>query len=135
MNTNAILGIIAIFVLFVYVTINTNYNKRDSFIIKTLIRGCSRWAIASKQDKSPLIALLHANYASGYLWAIKDVFTNEDIHKWTGINIIDYQNKITSIQDDATQKVSEICPTFAKEILFDKQLAILAGDIPPILFK
>ena len=135
MNTNVILGIIVIIILLIYVVIDTKYNKRDSFIIKTLIRGCSRWAIASKHDKSPLIALLHANYASGYLWAIKDVFTNEDIYKWTGINIIDYQNKITTIQDEATQKVSEICPTFAKEILFDKQLAILAGDIPPILFK
>jgi hypothetical protein len=129
MNINAILGITILFVLFVYCILNTNYNKRDSFIIKTLIRGCSRWAIASKQDKSPLIALLHANYASGYLWAIKDVFTNEDIHKWTGVNIIDYQDKITSIQDDATKRVSEICPTFAKEILFDKQLAILAGNV------
>jgi PDZ domain-containing secreted protein len=129
MNINAILGITILFVLFVYYILNTNYNKRDSFIIKTLIRGCSRWAIASKQDKSPLIALLHANYASGYLWAIKDVFTNEDIHKWTGVNIIDYQDKITSIQDDATKRVSEICPTFAKEILFDKQLAILAGNV------
>jgi hypothetical protein len=129
MNINAILGITILFVLFIYYILNTNYNKRDSFIIKTLIRGCSRWAIASKQDKSPLIALLHANYASGYLWAIKDVFTNEDIHKWTGVNIIDYQDKITSIQDDATKRVSEICPTFAKEILFDKQLAILAGNV------
>ncbi len=129
MNINAILGITILFVLFVYCILNTNYNKRDSFIIKTLIRGCSRWAIASKQDKSPLIALLHANYASGYLWAIKDVFTNEDIYKWTGVNIIDYQDKITSIQDDATKRVSEICPTFAKEILFDKQLAILAGNV------
>jgi hypothetical protein len=129
MNINAILGITILFVLFIYYILNTDYNKRDSFIIKTLIRGCSRWAIASKQDKSPLIALLHANYASGYLWAIKDVFTNEDIHKWTGVNIIDYQDKITSIQDDATKRVSEICPTFAKEILFDKQLAILAGNV------
>lgn len=125
MNINVILVIIIIIVLIV---INTNCNKRDSFIIKTLIRGCSRWAIASKQDKSPLIALLHANYASGYLWAIKDVFTNEDIRKWSGVNIIDYQNKITSIQDSATQRVSKICPMFANEILFDKQLAILAGN-------
>lgn len=113
---------------FLYKYFNTLHSN-NHFIINTLIRGCSRWAIASKQDNSPLISLLHANYASGYLWAIKDVFSSEDIYNSSGVNIIELQNKITSIQDQATKKVSLICPTFAKDILSEPNLAKLAGDV------
>lgn len=97
--------------------------------IITLIRGCARWAVASKQDTSPLISLLHANYSAGYLWAIKDIYTSEEINKLTGINIIHLQNEITSIQDAATKKVTNICPMFVKELLETEELARLAGDV------
>lgn len=97
--------------------------------INTLIRGCARWAIASKQDKSPLISLLHANYAAGYLWAIKDIYTGEEIYKLSGLNIINFQNEITTIQDNATKKVTNICPMFAKELLENEDLARLAGNV------
>lgn len=97
--------------------------------IITLIRGCARWALASKQDTSPLISLLHANYAAGYLWAIKDIYTGEDIYKLTGINIINFQNEITTLQDNATRKVTNRCPMFAKELLENKDLLRLAGNI------
>lgn len=97
--------------------------------IVTLIRGCARWAIASKQDTSPLISLLHANYAAGYLWAIKDIYTGEEIYKLTGINIINFQNEITTLQDNATKRVTNRCPMFAKELLENKDLLRLAGNI------
>ena len=97
--------------------------------LNTLIRGCARWAIASKQDTSPLISLLHANYAAGYLWAIKDIYTGEEIYKLTGMNIINFQNEITSLQDNATRKVTNRCPMFAKELLENKDLLHLAGNV------
>ncbi len=79
-------------------------------IIKKLIRGCSRWAIASKQDKNPLIGMLHANYAAGYLWALKDVFSDTQIERVTGIsNIIDLQNDIINIQDFAANNLIDSC--------------------------
>lgn len=106
-----------------------NNNNNESFIIKTLIRGCARWAIASKQDISPLISLLHANYAAGYLWAIKDVFTSEQIKGSTGINIVDFQNEITNIQDIATKKATNRCPPFASEIAENINLTRIAGDM------
>ena len=40
--------------------------------INTLIRQAARWSVAAQQDESPIIALLHANYGAGYLWALKD---------------------------------------------------------------
>ena len=46
--------------IFFYKTNNKNENE-----IKAILRGSSRFSLASLQDKSPLIALLHANYGTG----------------------------------------------------------------------
>ena len=48
--------------------------------IETLIRQASRWSVAAQQDDSPIIALLHANYGAGYLWALKDIATDQEIY-------------------------------------------------------
>ena len=47
--------------------------------INTLLRQTARWATAAKQDENPLIAVLHSNYGAGYLWALKDIATGEQI--------------------------------------------------------
>lgn len=85
-------------------------------IIQTLYRQSSRYAVASHQDKSPLIALLHANYAAGYLWAMKDIVSSQDFEKATGKNLLDFERNITAIQDKATQKIITQCPVVLEHI-------------------
>ena len=41
-----------------------------------------------------MIAVLHANYGAGYLWALKDIATDSEIQKATGINLGDFENEI-----------------------------------------
>ena len=55
--------------------------------IKTLTRQAARWSVASTQDESPMVAVLHANYGAGYLWALKDIATDQQISSATGIDI------------------------------------------------
>jgi hypothetical protein len=95
--------------------------------IKTLIRQSARFSAAATQDKSPLIALLHANYGATYLWALRDIATDEEIKKYGNIDIISFKNKITDIQDKATKLVSAICPKFIGQV--EQDLMKLAGDI------
>ena len=95
--------------------------------IKTLLRQCSRWALAAEQDISPIIALLHANYAAGYLWALKDIDTDEEIKNVVEIDIIKFKKKITDIQDKCTRRVTKACPRFAGNL--DKYLLQIAGDL------
>ena len=104
-------------------------NKSDNKtkIIQTLVRQAARWAVAAQQDESPLIALLHANYAAGYLWALRDIATDIEIHENTGLDMHLFKNKIIAVQEMATKKVSSICPQFVGEI--DKYLLTLAGDV------
>ncbi len=95
--------------------------------IQTLIRQSARYSAAATQDESPLIALLHANYGAGYLWALRDIAIDEDIKKYGNINILEFQKKITNIQDKATKLISGICPKFIGNVEHD--LMRIAGDM------
>jgi hypothetical protein len=118
--------------LFVFVLFNIlskywrSSNSDKNFIINTIIRGCARWAAASLQDKSPLVAVLHANYASGYLWALRDTFSDEEIKRSSGVNIIQFQKRITDIQDIATKSMISVCPKYASDI--DTYLGKIGGE-------
>ena len=64
---------------------DVNMNDAKTNAIKSILRGSSRYALASLQDRSPMIALLHANYGAGYFWAMRDAFNSTDIENATGI--------------------------------------------------
>ena len=95
-------------------------------LIKQLVRQTARWSVASEQDESPLISLLHANYGVAYASIMRDVATDDEIKSIAGIDIIDFQQKISDIQDKATRKVADACPSFVGNM--DLQLLVIAGD-------
>ena len=110
--------IIGILLFYLFVTVNKNcWLRSDSQqlmdeIIKTLVRQTSRWSAAALQDKSPLIAVLHANYGAGYLWALKDVATADQIKRVTNIDLLKFEKEITSIQDKVTKNAIHVCPEY-----------------------
>jgi hypothetical protein len=55
-----------------------------------------------------------------------DAFTDKEIYDTTGLNIQEYQKKITDIQDSITKNVIKLCPNFASEL--DLNLAKIAGE-------
>ena len=81
-------------------------------IIRKLIRQASRWSIASIQDDSPLISVLHANYGAGYLWALKDIAQDSEIESAVDINVKEFEKKIVGAQDKATKKMIKSCPDY-----------------------
>lgn len=94
--------------------------------IQKLVRQTARWATAAQQDQSPLVSLLHANYAAGYLWALKDVANETEINKSAGIDLKKFEEHITNVQDSVTKKVLKKCPEFAGEV--DLYLSTIAGE-------
>lgn len=90
-----------------------NLISKDT-VIKTLYRQCARWSTASTQDENPLIATLHANYAAGYLWALEDLFTSEEISSFSGFDHKKLRSEIQKNQDITTKKITSACPDFSK---------------------
>jgi hypothetical protein len=81
-------------------------------MIKKLVRQAARWSTASKQDESHLIAVLHANYGAGYLWALKDIASNREIEMAAGVDAMKFEREIISVQDNATTLAIKECPLF-----------------------
>ena len=111
--------------ILVAMTSRTDASYNDN--IRTLLRQTARWSAAASQDESPIVALLHANYGAGYLWALKDIATEKSIKKATGVNIHMFEKIIIGIQDKATKKVSGLCPQFYSKL--NTELLVLGGDL------
>jgi hypothetical protein len=99
----------------------SHINKRLADSIVLLYRQSARWGAASLQDDSPLIKLLHANYAAGYLWSIKDMVSSDEFQKITGDNLKLFEMKIINMQDSATKSIADTC----KDLIFVKDPMIL----------
>lgn len=121
MNLILCIIIIILIILLYNCKKNSSYSKYYNIknIIITLYRQCARWAIASLQDDSVVIKVLHANYAAGYLWSIKDIVTSEDFKKITNEDLLDFENVIVSIQDQANKSLVNTC----KDLIYvDEQI-------------
>ena len=94
-------------------------------IIRKLIRQASRWSTAAEQDNSPMIAVLHASYGAGYLWALKDIASDSDIKIASNVDINKLETNITEILDRATKKAIAICPQYGPPPSF---LSKLSGE-------
>jgi hypothetical protein len=94
--------------------------------IEKLVRQSARYAVAAQQDASPVIAILHANYAAAYFYALKDIASESQIHNATGIDVKKFKEHITNVQDMVTRKTSEKCPDFVGEV--DIYLAQIGGE-------
>lgn len=90
--------------------------------IQALVRQTARWAVASQQDSSPMIALLHANYAAGYLQALELIATEDEINRTTDLRVL--RSKIYGTQDRAARMVVGTCPQYMGQDV-DKELARL----------
>jgi len=80
--------------------------------VNTLTRQAARWSTAAVQDENPMIAVLHANYGAGYLWAINDIVTSSEFENMTGHDYKKFRDSIVNVQDTATKRALQICPEF-----------------------
>tara|TARA_R100000908_G_scaffold58243_1_gene34295 strand:- start:30 stop:395 length:366 start_codon:yes stop_codon:yes gene_type:complete len=115
--------IAAIFVLFLMMQNKTRGMNKS---IEKLVRQSARYATAAQQDKSPVVAILHANYAAAYLYALKDIANESQIHNATGIDVKKFKEHIINVQDSVTKKTTETCPEFAGQV--DIYLAEIGGE-------
>ena len=121
-----LLGMLTMFIMMNMITKPSNNDKKiKKFIAKKLVRQAARWSTAAKQDNSSMIAVLHANYGAGYLWALKEIMNNDIIEKNTGINMMKFESEIVKIQDEATKKMAKLCPKYAPEPSY---LTSLSGE-------
>ena len=117
METVLILVLILVIVLVIFRQPPSSLDKQ----IRILYRQTARYAVASAQDESSVIKTLHANYAMGYLMALKDIATAGDFKRATGTDIVLFESKITRIQDSSTVNLVSKC----EELIPDEDPVLL----------
>ncbi len=90
--------------------------------IVKLVRQAARWTTAAKQDENSMIAVLHANYGAGYLWALKDIASEDQIKAAASIDVSEFEREIVGAQDAATKRMASLCPAYAPEKSYLTQL-------------
>jgi len=113
-------------VIFVLYLMMQNKTRGMNKSIEKLVRQSARYAVAAQQDASPVIAVLHANYAAAYFYALRDIATESQIHNATGIDVKKFKEHVTNVQDMVTRKTAEKCPDFVGEV--DIYLAQIGGE-------
>ena len=132
-NTNILYFIFGLILMFCLIEIRNNcwisndVKQYQNKIIKKLLRQTARWSTAATQDESPLIAVLHAYYGTGYLWALKDIASNKDIKTATNVDMTEFEKHVVSIQDSTTKNLSKVCPEFSKTD--NEYLARIGGEL------
>lgn len=117
-------AVIIIATIFVILARNERLTKSND--IEILVRQSARYAVAAQQDESPLIAMLHANYAAAYFYAVRDIATDREILEATKIDIREFRKHLMEIQDFTSKRSVNLCPEFGGEV--DKYLAKIAGE-------
>jgi hypothetical protein len=92
--------------------------------IKILVRQIGRWCLAAKQDKSPFIAVLHANYAAGFYWALLDIASKDQIERATNMDFDIITKLVMGVQDSASKLAIKTCPDFSSD---NSYLSVLSG--------
>lgn len=104
MHVEALIAVAIVATVIIFMT-RTSYATGDDELVRTLYRQAARYAVASIQDDAEVIQMLHANYAMGYLLALKDVASTEDFKRATGEDLNAFERKIAEIQDAATTRI------------------------------
>jgi hypothetical protein len=113
-------------IIFILFLMMKNKTRNMNSAIEKLVRQSARYAVAAQQDASPVIAILHANYAAAYFYALKDIASESQIHNATGIDVKKFKEHVTNVQDMVTRRTSEKCPDFVGEV--DIYLAQIGGE-------
>jgi hypothetical protein len=116
LNLNYLILIIILISIILYFYRYFKYNitniLTDKQKAEILIRQSARYAHAARQDKDILIALLHANYGSGYLFAAKDIFPESVLISLFSSykEYKEFELGIITIQDEVNRRTVNTCP-------------------------
>ena len=124
MNYYIILTVMLFITVFFVFSQRSSQPEQTKNIIQSLYTQTARWATASLQDNSPLISVLHANYAVGYVQALQQSFSEREIVEATGRDVRELSRKCVEIQRRATIRLSRMCP----DLIDRNELSVIAGE-------
>ena len=100
-----------------------SYSPHFTKTLKNLLAQSTRWSTIAQQDQNLVVALMHVNYALGFLKASRRLASDADIQKITGTNVVELHFLMENQQADLIQQISTACPALG----LDGVVALNAG--------
>lgn len=86
--------------------------------VRSLMQGASQLAVSAEQDVSPLLAMMHVNYALTQAKVARTLASAEVIHKWCGVHVDDFIDSLEALQTQCMRKIHEMCPALQPSGVF-----------------
>lgn len=84
--------------------------------LSMMLKHATRWAAASTQDTSALMAFMHANYAAAYLQLLRELYTEAEIQAALGTTSFpQLQHTVMQLQNSIQAKLAAVCPAVQPE--------------------
>jgi hypothetical protein len=92
--------------------ISPNINEK----IKNIVKESALLSISSLDNKeNPINALKSANYSFGYLSALREIYSDEQIQSATNIDIDKYKDELLKIQAQSVSNITTRCSKLAND--------------------
>jgi hypothetical protein len=130
LNHLVIIVIVIIFTIIIANRIINLFPTEREIMLKKLLRQSIRYQVAAKQDINILLAVLHANYAASYMFAINDLFSTYELEQvlQNRKNRLEYEKRIIETQDWATKRAIKSCPNYGGITMTNDIIMKLAGE-------
>jgi len=88
----------------------TSLNPHMIKKLKAIIEQATRWNAMAQQDTNPILQLIHCNYALCYALLARDLASDRDIAKLTGVDIHELIDYLKTCESYAIKNMGQQCP-------------------------
>jgi hypothetical protein len=96
-------------------------NLTNKDIAKKLIKKAASLSVISTQNFDPVTSVQKANYAIGYLDALRDIMSDSEIKNLVNIDLNKFTDELVKIQSHNIMNMTDKCPSLStdKKYLLD----------------
>ena len=109
----AILGLALLSLLFAEMGGDSVHKRSHHLTTKALIQEAAQWSTVAQQDNNPLLALVHATYATAYLNVARRMSSDADIEGLASIHVAEFSKALNSSQQASMRALLAQCPVVA----------------------
>ena len=90
-------------------------NLTNKDIAKKLIKKAASLSVISTQNTDPVSSVQKANYAIGYLDALRDIMSDSEIKNLVNIDLNKFTGELVKIQNNNIMNMTNKCPNLSTD--------------------
>ena len=101
---------VSIFTKLMNYNVNTSFSNDHLKQARILVKQALQWHTMAMQDKNPLFAMRHSDYAVAYLTAARSMLPDQVLEKISNVEIHEMVQVLEQEQREHANQLSKKCP-------------------------